>query len=67
MPHTTKQKQKNIIRGSCTRFACRCCLTKYGWAHQDWCETPELTEPECGDCRYNSARGGCLHPARKKR
>ena len=58
---------ENLIRGSCELFVCRCCRTKYGWAHQVWCDTPDLLEPGCGDCRYFDAHGReCIHPALRK-
>ena len=57
-----------IILGSCRLFACRCCLTKYGWEHQEWCEVCSLTQPTCRDCRYYSERHSrCEHPVMKKR
>ncbi len=57
----------NTIRGSCSLFACRCCRTKYGWAHRDWCEISASTSPGCADCRYfNRKEGECRHPALKK-
>ena len=45
-------KSENIIRGSCPDFVCRCCRTKYGWAHQIWCDEKTLLEPGCKDCQY---------------
>ena len=57
-----------LIRGDCSYFVCCCCRTKFGWEHQEWCESRLLSEPSCEDCRYYSAgRGGCLHPAKKGR
>ncbi len=56
-----------IIRGNCSCFVCRCCLTKYGWEHQSWCEVYSLTQPTCRDCRYYSERRSrCEHPVLKK-
>lgn len=56
------------IRGSCLFFVCRCCRTKYGWAHQKWCDIGAVTEPGCKDCRYYSARAdACRHPVHKQR
>ena len=57
----------HIIRGSCSLFVCRCCRTKYGWEHQDWCDAALLTEPTCKDCRYYSKkRDECIHPIHKR-
>lgn len=57
---------ENAIRGSCSCFACRCCLTKFGWEHQEWCEYRSLSEPSCKDCRYfNIGHSECAHPAMK--
>ena len=59
---------ENAIRGSCPRFACRCCHTKYGYPHQKWCEIYLLTQPVCSDCIYfNEKCGVCRHPAKKSR
>lgn len=64
-PYRTRQNEY-VIRGACTRYVCRCCMTKYGWEHQVWCDTPDLLEPLCVDCRYYDARRGiCDHPANK--
>lgn len=58
----------NIIRGSCPLFVCRSCRTKYGWAHQPWCDMCTLTLPTCEDCRYFSQHDNdCTHPAKKFR
>lgn len=55
------------IRGSCSLFVCRCCRTKYGWEHQEWCDRYSVTEPTCRDCRYYSEQEhDCIHPALKK-
>lgn len=55
------------ISGSCPLFACRCCHTKFGWEHQEWCEAFSLTQPTCNDCMYHSERRGiCIHPAKKR-
>lgn len=60
-------QSEKVICGSCIRYACRFCLTKYGWAHQPWCNTPDLIEPECVDCRYYSPeKDECRHPACRK-
>ncbi|MBQ5347209.1 MAG: hypothetical protein IIU39_04060 [Ruminococcus sp.] len=62
-----RELQDSIIRGSCSLFACRVCRTKYGWAHQRWCELSDHTRPSCGDCRYFILRDGeCTHPATNK-
>ena len=56
-----------IIRGSCPLFACRCCHTKYGFEHQEWCEAYQLTSPTCRDCLYYDERKNeCKHPVNKK-
>ena len=45
----------------------RCCRTKYGWVHREWCEISASTSPGCTDCRYfNRKEGECRHPAMKK-
>lgn len=54
------------IRGNCSLFVCRCCRTKYGWEHQNWCELKSLSQPLCGDCRYYSNENKCIHPAANK-
>lgn len=57
-----------IIRGSCADFVCRQCRTKYGWAHQIWCDRTGLTEPDCTDCAYYSEKQArCSHPANKSK
>lgn len=38
-------KTDHTIRGSCSRFVCRYCRTKYGWQHQDWCDYFGRTDP----------------------
>ena len=65
MPYRT-QTIDCTIRGSCPLFVCRCCRTKFGWAHQRWCDCAWLTEPSCRDCRYCGARGQCRHPIKKR-
>ena len=56
-----------IIRGNCPLFACRCCHTKYGFEHQEWCEAYQLTSPTCRDCLYYDVRKNeCKHPVTKK-
>lgn len=60
-------QSENIIRGSCADFVCRCCLTKYGWEHQKWCDCGDLLNPECQDCiYYNLKRRRCNHPTHSK-
>lgn len=60
------QSIDSIIRGSCALFVCRCCRTKYGWAHQFWCDVGYLIEPTCRECHYYDERyRGCTHPANK--
>lgn len=59
-------KNKNIIGGKCSMFACRICRTKYGWQHQPWCEAIHITAPVCADCCYLAANGECIHPLSKK-
>ena len=55
------------IRGDCSFFACRCCRTKFGWAHQKWCEIRAETFPTCSDCQYYNAQARmCRHPVVKK-
>ena len=57
-----------VIRGSCPLFVCRCCRTKFGWTHQEWCEVGDLTEPTCTDCRYYSEHHQkCVHPIIKRK
>ena len=61
-----KVLSENAIRGSCSLFVCRCCRTKYGWEHQEWCDLSALTQPSCKECRYFRERDGeCVHPAKK--
>ena len=56
-----------IISGNCTLFACRCCHTKYGFEHQEWCEAYRLICPNCRDCLYYDERKNeCKHPVTKK-
>ena len=61
------RRNSYTIRGSCSRFVCSCCRTKFGWEHQPWCDLYEMTEPTCTECRYHSkSTGECLHPALKQ-
>ena len=67
MTDKTKRLDR-VILGSCSFFACRCCHTKVGWTHQEWCEDRLLSEPDCPHCLYYSAKHSeCRHPALKKR
>ena len=57
-----------VIRGNCPLFACRCCHTKYGWQHQEWCEMYQITNSACSDCLYFGGHPGiCLHPEAKRK
>ena len=60
-------KTDHIIHGSCSRFVCRYCRTKFGWRHQVWCEIAGRTEPLCQDCGYyHPSSEECRHPAIKQ-
>ena len=64
--HYHAKTSDHTIRGSCSLFVCRCCRTKFGWKHQDWCEIGFATEPVCTDCRYFNERcQKCVHPIKK--
>lgn len=60
-------KTDHVIHGSCSRFVCRYCRTKFGWRHQAWCEISGRTEPLCQDCGYYYPPSEeCRHPAIKQ-
>ena len=58
---------RNLIGGECADVVCRCWYTKYGWAHQFWCENIWLKEITCENCQYYDRQSGCCsHPARRR-
>ena len=65
MRYQTKASD-NIIRGNCSLFVCRCCRTKFGWNHQNWCSLNSVIESVCTDCRYYDEKNQkCIHPIKK--
>lgn len=59
--------ERKRINARCDRYACLVCRTKTGWPHQVWCEMARVTEPECTDCRYWSAKKSlCDHPVTRR-
>ena len=66
MNRTNLMPLRTVIGGYCVDIVCRCCFTKYGWAHQVWCGCSSLSELSCMDCQYyNPQTCQCKHPARK--
>ena len=67
MNRTDTATLRAVIGGECAAFVCRCCYTKFGWAHQVWCKNIWLTETSCKGCQYYNCRNKrCSHPALRR-
>ena len=67
MNRTDTATLRAVIGGECDAFVCRCCYTKFGWAHQLWCKNIWLTEASCEGCQYYDRQNGrCGHPALRR-